>query len=136
MYCWEWLGAKSKLGYGTISKPGGGTVGAHRWTCELFKGKIPDGYHVDHLCRNPSCVNPQHLEPVTPTENKLRGVSPHAKNARKTHCPKGHEYSEENTYISPKVGHRQCKTCRANLVRERTASGEAREYMREWRKAK
>lgn len=135
MYCWEWTGAKT-AGYGTIAKPGGGTIGAHRWACGEFNGEVPDNYHVDHLCRNTSCVNPMHLEAVTPTVNKLRGVSPHAENARKTHCPKGHEYSEENTYTHPSTGYRQCRKCRAEVVKERTESGEAREYMRKWRAKK
>lgn len=73
--CWVWLGSISDSGYGTIGRgPGGKNVKAHRWVYENIIGKIPDGLQLDHLCRNRSCVNPAHLEPVTHTENIRRGL--------------------------------------------------------------
>ena len=113
--CWTWLGGKNKLGYGHFwagpDMPQR-RVMAHRFAYESVVGPIPPGLHIDHLCRNPSCVNPAHLEPVTLAENTRRGVGPtrgSEYNRRKTHCPQGHPYSPENTYRS---GHgRSCKTC-------------------------
>jgi hypothetical protein len=67
--------------------------------------------HIDHLCRNTKCVNPEHLEPVTIRENLLRGIGPSAKHAVKTHCPAGHEYSGDNLYVHPVKGMRYCRTC-------------------------
>jgi hypothetical protein len=92
------------MGVGRVVKFG------HRVSYEAFKGPIPDGLTIDHLCRNRACVNPEHLEPVTMRVNCLRGESPAAVHARKTHCPKGHEYSAENTYRH-KGNHRMCKLC-------------------------
>lgn len=90
----------------------------HRVAYEMLVGKIPEGMLLDHLCRNPSCCNPDHLEPVTPQENLLRGEGITSKNAAKTHCPNGHEYTPDNTWIS-KLNQRHCKTCRARRQRER-----------------
>lgn len=107
--CWPWTGAMQGQGYGQYGKP---MRLAHRISYEFFVGPIPEGLTLDHLCRNRQCVNPSHLEPVTRGENVLRGESLPARNARKTHCPKGHPYDDINTYVSPNTGWRQCKACR------------------------
>ncbi|WP_399559394.1 HNH endonuclease signature motif containing protein [Streptomyces chartreusis] len=113
--CWLWTGAKTVAGYGQFTTAGR-TDGAHRWAYEHLVGPIPAGLHIDHLCRTPACVNPAHLEPVTPRENNLRGDTFTAKNVAKTHCPKGHAYDEGNTYVTPAYRHnpsgaRQCRAC-------------------------
>jgi len=109
--CWEWLGFITLNGYGRTNFPGVKTRLAHRLVYELLVGPIPDGLTLDHLCRNRSCVNPAHLEPVTMKVNTLRGESFAAKNARKTHCKRGHEFTTANTYIIPSTGSRQCRPC-------------------------
>lgn len=108
--CWNWTGATSKDGYGIILVRRE-TKYAPRHAWELMHGPMPEGLEPDHLCRNRACVNPDHLEPVSHRENVLRGESPTAKNARKTHCKLGHEFTEENTYITPSTGGRNCRTC-------------------------
>jgi len=117
--CWNWTGART-AGYGVI-RIGGKQWRAHRWLFERINGPIPDGLVLDHLCRNPACVNPAHLEPVTDRVNLLRGVGPSAKNAQKTHCPKGHAYTPENTYLN-KRGQRYCVACHRDRERERRAT--------------
>jgi HNH endonuclease len=107
--CWFWTGAKSTGGYGHFYD-GRGVRPAHRVSYEFYKGPIPDGLVLDHLCGHPSCVNPNHLEPVTERVNILRASGTGAINAKKTHCPQGHEYTEENTYKLPD-GRRRCITC-------------------------
>ena len=116
--CWLWTGAKQvKWGYGVFGPVfGRSAVGAHRVSYELFVGEIPHGKHLDHLCRTPACVNPEHLEPVSPRENLLRGIGFAAVNAAKVVCISGHPFDEKNT------GHyraraRACKEC--NRLKQR-----------------
>lgn len=77
--CWNWLGAKDRKGYGAFSTGGRGASNtyAHRWSYVALIADIPDGLQLDHLCHNPSCVNPWHLEPVTREENlaRTRGIA-------------------------------------------------------------
>ena len=121
--CWVWTGYKDRLGYGRLSVGGRGgrMVGAHRISWELNVGPIPHGLDMDHLCRNPSCVNPSHLEPVTHKENIRRGVTGEVNRARQlaiSHCPKGHEYNELNTGRTTK-GTRRCRQCAREYARGR-----------------
>jgi len=116
--CWLWLG-KLNHGYGRIFN-GERYDGAHRFSYELhYKIKLDRGIkmQIDHLCRNPACVNPKHLEYVPKKINWIRGNSTSAINARKTHCNKGHEFTEENTY-SYKDRCRTCRICHLQNCRE------------------
>jgi len=69
--CWEWVAAKTSLGYGSFKGKG-----AHIWAWNHLVGPVPDGLELDHLCRVRHCVNPDHLEPVTHAENTRRGAGP------------------------------------------------------------
>lgn len=104
--CWLWIGAK--VGYGSIGD-GERRLSAHRLSYETFVGPIPEGLVIDHLCRVPACVNPDHLEAVTTRENLLRGNGFSGRNIRKTHCPAGHPYAPGNL-AKTKVG-RKCLIC-------------------------
>lgn len=107
--CWNWTGPLRGKGYGVLHINGKRFI-AHRWFYERLVGPIPLGLCLDHLCRNKRCVNPAHLEPVTNRENVLRGIGETAQNSAKTYCPKGHEYTPENTRIGHH-GSRQCREC-------------------------
>ncbi len=107
--CWIWIGSTIKAGYGRFNWENRDSY-AHIFSYEFHGRSIPNGYEVDHLCRVRCCVNPHHLEAVTPRVNKLRSNSPQAINAAKAFCPSGHEYSYINTYVRP-VGDRQCRIC-------------------------
>lgn len=109
--CWEWLACTDGAGYGMFRFEGRHHR-AHRLWYQLTVGTIPPKLHTDHLCRNPGCVNPMHLEPVTVRVNILRGTAPAALNAKKTHCMRGHEFTEKNTYRVR--GNRTCRTCAIN----------------------
>jgi HNH endonuclease len=108
--CWLWTGQKTRLGYGYV-KWRQRSMLPHRVAYQLLVGPIPDGLELDHLCRNRLCVNPNHLEPVDHRSNILRGESPCAVNAKKTHCIHGHELTKENTYIRTGEPGRKCKEC-------------------------
>ena len=110
--CWLWAGTKTGAGYAVLATTRQyGMLYAHRWAFETFKGEIPEGCEIDHLCRVCSCVNPDHLEAVPHKINVLRGVSPMAANATKTHCPKGHLYDLLNTFWQG-PSDRVCRTCK------------------------
>ena len=101
----HWLfgnGPGTRTGYGRI-RIDGKTHNAHRVSFEIFKGKIPDGLQIDHLCRVRHCINPDHLEAVTQQENIRRQLLAH------THCPHGHELTPENVRFDGKVN--RCITC-------------------------
>jgi hypothetical protein len=107
--CWEWTGCQQGTGYGRFNAGNNKMVYAHRYAYELLVSPIPEGFEIDHLCRVRHCINPAHLEAVPPIINNHRSLG----NASKTHCPQGHEYTPENTYIPPR-GHRKraCRACR------------------------
>lgn len=117
--CWEWTGCiMAKTGYGQLRVDGAGRL-AHRVMYEFMVGPIPEGFQVDHLCSNRSCVRPAHLEAVTQYEN-LRRSQVWKVNAEKTHCPHGHPYDEANTYTWH--GSRSCKTCNRSYYYKRKAA--------------
>lgn len=131
--CWLWTGALTKAGYGLFGD-GKQLVYAHRFAYELLVGAIEPGKEIDHLCRTPACCNPKHLEVVDHRTNCQRGETGKKSGEQqkaKTHCPKGHPYDEENTYITPSTGARCCRTCRKEWSQAHSEEATAR--MRRWR---
>ena len=119
--CWLWNGAhggSSNGKYGRLYFKDGDRWTyryAHTIAYEIHRGPLPAGTEIDHLCGNPACVNPWHLEAVPHTENLRRGNGPPAVNKRKTHCMRGHEFTPENTrlirnLVTGRVD-RRCRTC-------------------------
>jgi len=111
--CWLWMENVDTSGYAQFSIKGKNR-GAHRLSYERHRGEIPAGLQIDHLCRVRSCVNPDHMEMVTQQENMRRGIP---RCAKITHCPKGHAYDAQNTWID-KTGRRHCRECRTTSSRE------------------
>lgn len=112
--CWEWTGSLNQKGYGQFSvgpKSQNTMPKAHRISYEMLVGPIPEGLHIDHLCRNRKCVNPAHLEPVTAAENNKRA------SRSKSQCWRGHEFSPENIIVG-RGGTRECCACRNERKRQ------------------
>lgn len=114
--CWLWTASGDECGYGLFK--GDRMIRAHIWSYEYFVTAVPVGLQMDHLCHDKTCVlgvdcphrrcvNPWHLEPVLPAMNTDRGRA-----AKRTHCPQGHAYTLDNTYINPR-GAQVCRTCTA-----------------------
>jgi hypothetical protein len=117
--CHVWTGAKHPMGYGNFNRGDRRFIAAHQFAWERRNGPVPVGLVLDHfVCSNPPCCNPSHLKVVTRGQNVLRSdVGPSARNAAKTHCDHGHEFTPDNTYRPPKRPHtRQCIAC----IRRRT----------------
>ena len=118
--CWEWTRARHPLGYGNVYYQSR-FYRAHRLIYTLLTGIDLTGRVLDHLCRNPPCCNPDHLEPVTQQENIRRGNSRQGRNSRKTHCKRGHELTPDNNVPAETArGTRDCLIC--SKERARTSS--------------
>ncbi len=121
--CWLWMGNISDpRGYARATNLHARSFLAHRLIYEALRGPVPSGLQLDHLCRVRSCVNPDHLEPVTQLENIMRGEGISARNRRKTHCVRGHPFSGSNLLIYRNGKERTCRICaciRAKITRDR-----------------
>ncbi len=112
--CWEWQRHLDPRGYGKVSVGGGRKQLVHRVSYELHVGPIPDGLTIDHLCRNTSCVRPDHLEPVTLRENIRRA------NPERVTCRHGHSLDDAYIDVTPAgFRHKKCRTCVLARVRRR-----------------
>ena len=124
--CWKWDGAIASHGYGVLNV-NGRIKRAHRVAWELLNGPIPERAVVLHSCDTPSCVNPLHLSIGTQAQNladmwaKGRAGGRPAAQAAQTHCKRGHEFNDANTYMTPK-GQRTCRACRRLHNAKRRAS--------------
>jgi hypothetical protein len=114
--CWIWTAATNGLGYGVLWLGHDRRGYAHRIAYELFRGPIPDGLDLDHLCRRPSCVYPWHLQAVTHRVNVRRGNAPSARIARSGRCSYGHLRTPTNTRT--RDGKTFCRPCQARWARE------------------
>jgi len=116
--CWLWIGCATPSANGSLYgrfRLNGRLLMAHRIAYELMVGPIPKGLELDHLCRSTLCINPFHHEPVTHRVNIMRGRNLGSFNAHKTHCPKGHPYDDDNTYVYSS-GSRSCRACHKRSI--------------------
>lgn len=122
--CWLWTGRLRYDGYAQYtwvdSEKICHTTGGHRAAWSLIHGDIPAGMQLDHLCRVRHCVNPAHLEIVTPRVNTLRSEAISAKNVIKECCSRGHPFDKRTV-----TGHRYCGECMRITARERWAKQNA-----------
>lgn len=128
--CWEWTGGRKQSGYGNYWN--GGHMVAHRYAYEDWYGQIPEGLTIDHLCRNRSCVRPDHLEAVSMRENTRRGIAPSILADREGRCFRGHTDIYETSHGT------RCRTCRRENSRSRYHGNLEynRAYQREWKRRK
>jgi hypothetical protein len=115
--CHLWTAGTDMHGYAQFRVNGKG-LGGHRFAWVRAHGPVPDGLHLDHLCRVRCCVNPAHLEPVTVRENIMRSPLRGTQKMGITQCPRGHSYDDANTYRRPDGG-RGCRKCIAEHNRRR-----------------
>ncbi len=113
--CVNFIGSRDRKGYGRLVAHGKVRF-AHRVAYETARGPIPRGLVIDHLCRNHSCINPDHMEPVTIAENALRGEAPNVVAWRAGTCRKGHPLAGANLYMDTR-GRRVCRRCNADAAR-------------------
>ena len=116
--CWRWSGKKDANGYGRIWFEGKETL-THIVSYRLLVGEIPEGLELDHLCRNTSCVNPEHLEAVTHRQNMERGININILSHRLGVCRRGH--SLQDAFRDKRGNVAYCRTCR-NEKRRVTAN--------------
>lgn len=120
--CWAWTGALNSQGYGSVSIGNGATALAHRASWEAANGSIPEGAQIDHTCHNADpeckggdtcshrkCINPDHLEPVTQSENLRRA---YRTRAVRDECRSGHEMTPANIMVIVKADRREERACR------------------------
>lgn len=105
--CWHWIAQIAPNGYGRLQM-GTKAEYAHRVSYTLHKGEIPEGMHVHHVCEVRQCVNPDHLQAITPRANLMASDTNARRNARKTHCLNGH--SLEDAWVRDN-GARSCRQC-------------------------
>lgn len=125
--CWYWTDHLNR-GYGQMNV-GGKQMKPYRLSYEAFIGEIPDGLVIDHMCRNPTCINPMHLRAVTQRVNILCGDTFAARKKAQTHCLRGHPLVDGNIYYSTGGGGRRCCECR----RMRGQTPEAKQKRRDYR---
>lgn len=149
--CWIWTGARVR-GYGQFfAGPDASRrlISAHRWSYEFHIGPIPDGLQIDHRCHSVdrtcvggvacihrACVNPAHLEAVTGQTNTdrippLPGARRGLHQTFKSHCPKGHAYTPENTYVHIRQGgglNRVCRQCKRDRWASEAATKPKRDF--------
>ncbi len=128
--CWEWTASK-RYGYGQFRVGGGGSanLGSHVVSYTWMVGAVQKGLVLDHLCRNRACVNPEHLEIVTPEENSTRGMVSRHKVIEL--CANGHQWADGNVWFPPGGLYRQCRSCAA----DRRALPHVKEYHRNYQQA-
>ncbi len=119
--CWEWTGSRTSKGYGLMRTGPGQRDYVHRISYRLNVGDIPEGAELDHLCRNPPCFNPEHLEAVSPRTNFIRGEHATAVAHRTDICRNGHALTPENSMIHAATGRRRCRRCNYEWQKARRA---------------
>jgi hypothetical protein len=142
--CWVWNAGHFTDGYGSF-RLNGRSQYVHVILWEAINGPVPEGLELDHLCRNPPCGNPRHLEAVTHKVNSLRGMSVPAQNARKETCKRGHPLDPMPLWKGKGAGWRFCRICardqgrewaRKNYQADRAGNAaHAKEYQRQRRAA-